>query len=265
MLPHRCPTCRGEIEGKIADGAQVRCRGCKRRFQVSHREFSGKTRLMPLDVAAVQPPLGLPRGSIRALVTLAVAASCWVLMIGDQPVPHYLLNLLLAIVGYYFGFRQKTAAANPATEAYVRAPEPLHLPGGSIRTILILGFVISALAVGLHGRMIDLAHLEFFLLLAGLVAGYFFSRMFRAADAGTCSRVNHLKGLAAVMAAGWLAVGLWSGAYLKQPHLGLIPACIITFYFGSRSGEPATPMGRIDHDTDRLRLLRQDRRPMKTA
>jgi hypothetical protein len=265
-MTYRCPTCRAEIQGKIADGEQVSCTGCRRRFRIAHSNFSGKTSLIPMDAVAVQQPLGLPRGSIRALVTLAVAGACWLLMIGNQPVPRYLLNLLLAIIAYYFGFRQKAGRTEThAAESRAQSPEPLHLPGGSIRMILVLGFAISGLLMCVRGKLADLAHLEFFVLLAGLVAGYFFSRIFRTADAATHSRFNHLGGVVAVTAAGWLVVSLLSGTYLEQPHIGLIPACVITFYFGSRSGEASAAMGRADHDGDKLRLLRQDRRPNKTA
>ena len=264
-MGYHCPTCRAEVQGKIADGEQVCCTGCRRRFRVVHSDFSGKTRLIPMDAAAVQQPLGLPRGSIRAIVTLAVAGACWVLMIGDQPVPHYLLNLLLAIIGYYFGFRQKAGSAERlAGETYTKSPEPLHLPGGSIRMLLIIGFAVSGLLMCARGRLAELMHLEFFVLLAGLVAGFFSSRVFRTTDAATYSRFNHLRGVVAVAAAGWLVIGLLSGTYLKQPYIGLIPACIITFYFGSRSGEAPVPVGRVDHEADMLRQLRQDRRPSKT-
>jgi hypothetical protein len=187
-------------------------------------------------------------------------------MISDQPVPLYLLNLLLAIIGYYFGFRQKTAIAeNRASDTYAKTPEPLYLPGGSIRMILVVGFILCGVLICIRGKLTDLAHLEFFVLLAGLVAGYFFSRTFRMADAAAYSRFNHLKGLIVLVATGWLAVGLLSGAFQEHPHIGLIPACIITFYFGSRSGEPASPAGRADRDADKLRLLRQERRPSKTV
>jgi hypothetical protein len=260
----RCPTCRTEIQGKVADGEQVSCTACHRRYRIAHSSFSGKTSLIPMDMAAVAQPLGLPRGSIRALITLMVAGACWALMIGGQRVPHYLLNLLLAIIAYYFGFRQRSGPVpGPGGDAYAKSPEPLHLPGGSIRMILILGFAVSGFLMLIRGGMADLAHAEFFLLLAGLVAGYFFARLFRTTDAATYSRFNHLRGIAALVAAGWLAVSLLSGTYVAQPHTGLIPACIITFYFGSRSGEAQVMMGRVDRDIDRLRSLRQERLPSR--
>ncbi|HIG96701.1 TPA: hypothetical protein HA249_07520 [Candidatus Woesearchaeota archaeon] len=51
-------------------------------------------------------PLGLPRGSVRAiLATLLVIATLVALFLKDQEVSRFLVPLVSVIVGYYFGRR----------------------------------------------------------------------------------------------------------------------------------------------------------------
>ena len=61
-------------------------------------------------------PLRLPRGSVRALVTLLVACSCLWVFVGRQPVPGSLLELALATVAYYFALRR--GGAKPPVAPY---------------------------------------------------------------------------------------------------------------------------------------------------
>jgi hypothetical protein len=118
-------------------------------------------------------------------------------------------------------------------EAHVRNGK---LPGGSIRTLLILGFVVAGVILGARGHLTDPAYLEFFFILAGLIAGYLFARLFTAnlAPAAT-SMIGHAKGVGVLFATTLLAVVLLTGTYTDLPRIGLVLACLISFYFGSRS------------------------------
>ena len=200
-------------------------------------ESSDRAGFVPLEVASVQEPLGLPKGSIRAIATLTTAGCCWALMLLDKPTPGYVLSLLLTIIGYYFGFRQRVkGAGSRILDASASVQEPLNLPGGTIRMMLIGGFGVCAFILAARGRFVMPEYLEFFIILAGLVGGYFFARLFTGTVGGaTGNIVNHAKGLIVLVATVRLAVLLLGGAYVEQPHLGLSLACIISFYFGSRS------------------------------
>jgi hypothetical protein len=183
-----------------------------------------------------QEPLGLPKGSIRAIATLVTAGCSWGLLFTGGPVPDYVLDLLLTIIGYYFGFRRKDRqAGGRVSDASPKTSEPLGLPGGTIRMMLIAGFAVSALILYSRGQFGSSAYLEFFLILAALITGYFFARLFAGiARSRTGRAINHAKGLIVLVATIQLAVLLLAG-HAEQPPLGLAMACIISFYFGSRS------------------------------
>ncbi|MEN6334832.1 MAG: hypothetical protein ABFE01_11265 [Phycisphaerales bacterium] len=184
----------------------------------------------------IQEPLGLPKGSVRAIATLVTAGCSWGLLFTGGPVPDYVLDLLLTIIGYYFGFRHKAReAGGRVSETSVKSPKPLGLPGGTIRMMLIAGFGVSTAILYSRGQLGSPAYLEFFLILAGLIAGYFFSRLFAGiAGSRTGRLINHAKGLIVLFATIQLAVLLLAGHAMQSP-LGLAMACLISFYFGSRS------------------------------
>lgn len=237
LATYRCPDCSTEIRDRLSDGQQFDCLHCRHSFRILLDESSKSVGFIPLSDAVIQEPLHLPRGSIRAMVTLATAGSCWVLMLGGGVVPGYLLSLLLTIIGYYFGFRQKLRnAAGRILDPSARAAEPLHLPGGTIRLFLVLGFAVCGAVVYARGQLTDPAYLEFFVVLTGLVAGYFFARFFAGAvGAGTQNLLNHVKGVLVLAAAVILAALLLSGLHMDRPRLALTLAAAVSFYFGSRS------------------------------
>ena len=111
LSTYRCPNCNAEIREALSDGQRFECLNCHRSYRVLLDESSEKAGFVPLDPNVVREPLGLPRGSVRAIATLAAAGCCWILVLINAPVPGYLLSLLLTIIGYYFGFRRKSKHA----------------------------------------------------------------------------------------------------------------------------------------------------------
>src|SRR5882724_10592291 len=73
--------------------------------------------------------LGLPAGSVRALLAVLIFATTWGLLVlkPTQEVPGYLRDLLFIIMGHYFAARRRSG---PAEEP---GPPPLYLPRGSVR------------------------------------------------------------------------------------------------------------------------------------
>jgi hypothetical protein len=226
-----------EIREKLGDGQEFECPACHRAYRVLLDAASPHAGFVPLDTRAAREPLGLPRGSVRAIATLVTAGCCWILIVAEQPVPGYVLSLLLTVIGYYFGFRQKVKSAGSRIfDASAAVREPLYLPGGSIRTLLILGFAGCGVLLAARRQIAEPAYLEFFIILAGLVGGYFFARLFTVnLDPGTAGLVNHAKGALVLGATIGLAALLLTGLYHERPRLGLALACTISFYFGSRS------------------------------
>jgi hypothetical protein len=81
---------------------------------------------------------GLPAGSVRGRMALTVFAAIWVLLVEYPmvPVPSYLQNLMFIIMGHYFA-----AQARLPSEPSVREPPALYLPRGTIRFLLVAGFM----------------------------------------------------------------------------------------------------------------------------
>ena len=180
-------------------------------------------------------PLRLPRGSVRALVTLALLGVLWALMLLDREVPLSLSYLVLLVLGHYFGSR-----AQPSPDPVRR--QPLFLPRGTIRFVIILGFAAVGYSLWERGRL-DLS-LEnrssamLFLplaLIAGVVVrkiAYLFSR---GEAAGWRRFFENVKAVVVLSATALLAVVvLWGGEDKQHKNLALLLAPLIGFYFGSR-------------------------------
>ena len=106
----------------------------------------------PAQTAVFPPvqrqPLGLPEGSVRALLALMVFGTIWVLLVLHEdkpaPIPLHLYYLMFLILGSYFAARRHHQAP-----AGVRHAHPLHLPRGTLRFLVIVGFIAAA-GWGLH-------------------------------------------------------------------------------------------------------------------
>ena len=90
----------------------------------------------------------MPAGSVRALLTLMVLGTVWALLLmppeKELRVPPYLYYLTFLVIGSYFGTR-----SNASREPGER--HPLFLPRGSIRLIIMAGF-IGVVAWGMHSN-----------------------------------------------------------------------------------------------------------------
>src|SRR5262245_59259456 len=84
-------------------------------------------------------PLGLPAGSVRALLAFMVLGLMWAVLLAPavEPVgvPLYLYYLLFLILGHYFAAHGHSIAG-PTTGT----KSPLYLPRGSVRGLILFGF-----------------------------------------------------------------------------------------------------------------------------
>lgn len=64
-------------------------------------------------------PLGLPEGSVRALIALTVVIGTVTLLGLDKPIPEWLQGGFFTLIGFYFGAR--TGAKVGASESTVVA------------------------------------------------------------------------------------------------------------------------------------------------
>ena len=120
--------------------------------------------------------LGLPAGSVRALLAVVIFVTMWGLLLvrPNQEVPDYLRDLLFVIMGHYFAARRRSG---PAEEP---GPPPLYLPRGSVRLFLVVGSVAVAVLLFRRGRLTaldDNPGVVTLLLVGGFLAGVALTRL----------------------------------------------------------------------------------------
>lgn len=232
-----CPACRAPVRADLHDGEDVTCHACGNTYCVMIDEDSGRAALVDTETNKAPEPLYLPRGSIRSLVTLLMAAVCWIRIGLDRPVPDWLFSLVLTIVGYYFGFRQTRRKSSPVHDVSTPPPdEPLFLPRGFIRAFLIGGFGVCGLLLLQRGGFEAARYAEFYFIFSGLVLGYVYARIVRSLGSTDVSTlINHLKGAMVLGAAVVVAILVLSGKQVETRYPCMALATVVSFYFGSRS------------------------------
>ena len=106
-----------------------------------------------LGIAAVDwrrlHALGLPAGSVRALLALIVFGTALGLLAlrPMQEVPDYLRDLMFIIMGHYFASRHRVG------QDVEPGPSPLFLPSGSVRFLLIAGTVAVGALLYSRGQL----------------------------------------------------------------------------------------------------------------
>jgi hypothetical protein len=231
-----CPGCGAQILDSLKDGDEYACPGCLKVYHVLVDEQSRNVGFISSDAIALVDPLWLPKGSIRAITTILLSVLCWIMIIIDHTVPGYLLGLLLTVTGYYFAFRKKDGTQDRFYDVTTPHQSPLSLPSGSIRNFLIIGFIISAAVLLARGRLMEPHYVEFFMILAGLIAGHLLSKCLPCVNhAKVLNFFNHVKGLAVLLAVVALILLLLTGNHEHMWPAAIALSCVISFYFGSRS------------------------------
>ena len=213
--------------------------------------------LKPFDWRTIHA-LGLPAGSIRALLALLVFATVWGMLLvrPSQEVPDYLSDLMFVIMGHYFATRKRGAALGVSEDEV--GPPPLFLPRGTIRLFLAAGSAAVAAVLyqrGVFTRIDRNPGVTTLLLIGGFLVGVILNTLvgwWRARVHRGHRAIEDVQALAAV-AAGLLLVALvWNRLFPIVPpsevdavfqgwgHLGRLGpehllAAVIGFYFGSRS------------------------------
>jgi hypothetical protein len=211
----------------------------------------------PIDWRSLHA-LGLPAGSVRALLAVLVFATVWGMLLvrPSQVVPDYLSDLMFVIMGHYFATRKRNAAA--AAPGDELGPPPLFLPRGSIRLFLAAGSAAVAVVLyqrGVLSRVDRNPGVTTLLLIGGFLVGVILNTLisrWRARVHRGHRAIEDMQALAA-MGAGLLLVALvWNRLFPVVPpddldalvkgwgHLGRLGiehllAAVIGFYYGSRS------------------------------
>ena len=202
-------------------------------------------------VPAIPPPLGLPTGSIRAVLALIMCGSIWYLALNGLAIPTILVESVLLVIGFYFGVRQGAAPAlQPAATAPppvapggkpVKVRQPLHLPRGSVRTLLLVGFFGTIAWLWTHDQGLPGAFLLILQVMASYVIGYVVSVIVhrrRMAGKPVIRAVvwfRNLNAAAVIGLVGYVCASFALGwPQLLAPYTDNLLAWTVAYYFGSR-------------------------------
>lgn len=203
--------------------------------------------------AAAMPrhALGLPAGSVRALLAFGVLALSWGIVLGyrqDQPLPLvfvYLQVLMVLIIASFFAAHGKSIGHQVSTRS------PLGMPRGSIRFLLLGGYAGLAFFLYYNERDFEIpakgqAGLVMLILLSGFFLGHIISRMMRTVGGGVePAWFQDLQAWLSLIALIVMAVvatvhlfinpAIEPSRQLDVPTLEAILSGVVGFYFGSRS------------------------------
>ena len=191
------------------------------------------------------PPLGLPTGSVRALLTLIVVAVVVTKMVFHHFPNSIWIETLLIALAHYFTSRRFVSLSPEVMRrleddgAIDRERHPLYLPKNTIRFLIIAAFVGLAIHLYREGRLLDektiaLLSMVFAYLLGAIVGGItnWFSRRRSQPASGTWGDIKALIVLAAILLVAIVEL-LDAGAMLDS-RVERIALGLTLFYFGSR-------------------------------
>jgi hypothetical protein len=198
-----------------------------------------------LRPSAIRPPLGLPNGSVRALLTLLVVSVVIVQVIRSREVEPLWTETLMIALAHYFTSRRfinlpPDLIRRLEAEGHVEVESnPLYLPRHSIRAIVVLAFAGLAFYLIRERRLFDLHALS----ILGVVSAYLLGILARSIIAWLTkgSHARTYRGWEDLKGALVLAVMTYTaGAYLLD-RSDLVPLQLrnatlglVLFYFGSR-------------------------------
>jgi hypothetical protein len=215
----------------------------------------------PTPVRAPRHALGLPAGSIRALLTLMVLGLIWTLMLLPEDrkvgIPLYLFYLMFLILGHFFAAHGHSIAGPTTGPGH-----PLYLPRGTLRTLIVVGFLavfgyryyvtrdwqtLLQLNPPVPEQLMEQPYLPLVLIIAffiGVLAARLFHRP-TPLQPGGAPWVQDIEAWVALLATLGLAAeiiiqvvinpSMSPDRQLNLPNWQMALAAVICFYFGVRS------------------------------
>jgi hypothetical protein len=212
-------------------------RGAHIRREIMDNEFSGSPKTWP--------PLGLPTGSVRALLTLIVVGVVVTKMVFHRPPDSIWIETLLIALAHYFTSRRFVSLSPEIMRrleedgALEKERHPLYLPKNTIRFLIIGAFV--GLGVHLHReerlfepQTISLLSMVFAYLLGAVIGGLanWISRQRRQPASGTWGDIKALVVLSGMLVIA--VVELLDAGPMLHPAVERVSLGLTLFYFGSR-------------------------------
>ncbi len=191
-------------------------------------------------------PLGMPAGSVRALLALSIVLLAAQQLMFANGVGLLMSETLMIVLAHYFASR-RMVKLSPKTEAELQKQglieqeeRPLWLPRGAVRTMILVVFALTLGALLMQGRLFDGAVVGTSAILAAYLGGVLWRwiRGGRAREQAPRARLRwlrHLQALAVLLASAVLLLFGLSGVLASLPvWLESVLLALILFYFGAR-------------------------------
>ena len=134
-------------------------------------------------------PLGFPRGTVRAIITIMVVAFPFNYLLANQEIPSMITNSIFFLVAFYFEARKSgeeklkliKEIRNPEkyAEEAKREKKPLYLPKYSVRFLLVI-LLIATVAINFYGPRVPFEVTNTILDILVLVLVFFIGTIFRS-------------------------------------------------------------------------------------
>jgi len=202
-------------------------------------------------------PLGLPAGSVRALLALSVLGLLWLMALrplpgqseplGNVQLPTVFMDLqilMVLILAHYFAAHGHSIRKDPSQRS------PLGLPRGSVRFLLLAGYLGLAVYLLRMQPEFEYPSSSALILLLVLVSGFFLGHLLtgavRVLSGGVLpywfQDIEAWVALLAILCMGVLLIillfinpSLSLGQEIPLSLLEAILAALVGFYFGARS------------------------------
>lgn len=195
--------------------------------------------------------LGLPSGSIRAILTLMTVGFIVVQTARGEAVGLLWFESLMIVLAHYFASRRLVqmspdVRAKLTREGVLEAePNPLYLPRHSLRALIIAAFASLAVYLWRQDRLLDPVALPIFVavgsyflgIAAHSVSAWWRRRKGAPQSNGAATRFDDIKAictLAAMAVIIVLQVFGWQAQVPLADKFEALPLALMLFYFGSR-------------------------------
>ena len=197
--------------------------------------------------ARIRKTLGLPPGSIRALLTMMTVGFIVVQTARGVRVGLLWSESLMIVLAHYFAHR-RFVPLSPAMREQLKAADlleddahPLHLPKHSLRTLIVLSFVGLAIYLARERRLLDPVAVPIFISVGsyflGIGFGIFVSWWSKGRESEGANWFENFKALVTLVAVTFAILVQIFGWQDRIPYgekFEAIPLALMLFYFGSR-------------------------------
>ncbi len=202
------------------------------------------------DASARRAPLGLPPGSVRAILTLLVLGVVVAETVHNRRVDVFWSNTLLIVLAHYFTARRFVKLPKDQLErlqnegVLERDTQPLFLPKNTIRFLIVATFIGLGVYLYTKGRLTELnwktlESLDVFLIVLVYLAGVMWhglrSLVRRGAEPPPAGRFADIQAAIVLLVMGAVAATyFFDRADLLPEGAQKAALALVLFYFGSR-------------------------------